>query len=62
MVTSLESRLTKKISFVLRDTDPTPDDNYFTPPHLWLNRESNAFFVLTDVTDEVARWEEIQLK
>ena len=59
MSTSLEARLTKKVPFVLRDVDPTNADYHFDPPHLWLNRETDTTFLLTDVTSEVATWIEV---
>ena len=59
MGTSLEARLTKKVPFVLRDVDPTTADYHFDPPHLWLNRETDTIFLLTDVTSEVATWIEV---
>ena len=59
MSTSLEARLTKKVPFVLRDAAPTSADYHFDPPYLWLNRETNKIFLLTDVTGEVATWLEV---
>jgi hypothetical protein len=61
MGASLDSRLIKKVQFVLRDVDPTTDDNYFDPPHLWINRETDDVFLLVDVTAEVATWMKINL-
>ena len=56
---SLESRLIKKVPFVLRDDDPTVDDIYHVVPSVWLNRETDKTFLLTDVTAGVATWFEI---
>ena len=61
MTTSLEARLTKKTPFVLRDVDPTTENVNFLPPYLWLNREDDKLFFLTDVTAGVASWIELAL-
>ena len=58
MSTSLESRLIKKVPFLLKDADPTTADNYLEPPYLWLNRATNTVFILVDVTAGVATWYE----
>ena len=56
MSTSLESRLIKKVPFVLRDRPPTSADYRFEPPYMWLDRETDIIYTLTDVTGTIASW------